>query len=98
MPMLYIFIKHLLYSLKVTFIISTFRGVMYALTHKHGRPMFMLRRRPYRTSTKRGFGQIRKPVDREGVKDLENIHKIVLYYYSSMFCGCSLWVMPKYKL
>jgi len=32
--------------------------------------------------------------------DLADVRKLVLvlFYYSSMFCGRSLWVMPKYNL
>jgi len=33
-----------------------------------------------------------------GVKELANVRKrVVFYYYSSMFCGRSLFVMPNYK-
>jgi len=41
------------------------------------------------------FGQMWTPMDR-GKGPFGQ--KLVLAYYSSMFCRRSLWVMPKYKL
>jgi len=32
-----------------------------------------------------------------GVKDIAEVHKLVLVYCTSVFCGRFLWVMPKYK-
>jgi len=42
-----------------------------------------------------GIGQMRTPAGRGGrVKDLADVRKLVLFNYSNMFCGHSLWVMP----
>ena len=35
---------------------------------------------------------------RDRVKDFADVRKLVFFYYSSIFRGCSLWAMPKYKL
>jgi len=43
----------------------------------------------------RGLGQRRRG---KGEKDLADVCELVFVYYSSMYCGRFLWVMPKYKL
>ena len=42
---------------------------------------------------------MRTPADiGEGVKGPCERPQLLLLYYSIMFCGRSVWVMPKYKL
>ena len=45
-----------------------------------------------------GVGEMQTPADGEWVKDLADIRKLVLFYYSSMFCGCLLRECLVYKL